>query len=481
MTPYCSDRVVPELFVGRAELLAEAASRVAAGRSCILTAGRRTGKTMFLRRLASVLAGRGVVSVYIDAQRLRGPDAARDLVRTIASEAGAFLAGGPDESVEAAATAIVGRGVRLTLIIDEIESLARVQDGPVLLDNLRYLVSNSPIAGDATVVIAGGLDSHLALRSAGSPLANVCAPLTLAPLDEADLAALVALGVPTNQQASARDYLLRAAGGHPYLAQALLEALPDGGVADLDAALAPTALRLVERVAAQIVGLDPVLLGAIRELEGGRGAPVDRLLSTGLVREDGGSLVLNGDIVRGALDQAADRAAPRTIDEHVIASLLAAGETPEIEFKASIRWDLRQQRENEALRLEVPKTLAAFMNAAGGTLVIGVTNDGERIGLARDMALNRRNPTVDGLLLVVSELLRSTLGGVAAGRVRFHTAGPATDPLLILEADPSPLPVFVAANGQVAFHVRLGTSSAEFNVREAVGYILEHWPGIDRL
>lgn len=43
------------------------------------------------------------------------------------------------------------------------------------------------------------------------------------------------------------------------------------------------------------------------------------------------------------------------------------------------------------------------------------------------------------------------------------------------------MPVFVAANAQVAVHVRLGTSSAEYNVREAVGYILEHWPGLDRL
>ena len=60
------------------------------------------------------------------------------------------------------------------------------------------------------------------------------------------------------------------------------------------------------------------------------------------------------------------------------------------------------------------------MNADGGMLVLGVTDAGERIGLAADMALQRRNPTRDGLHLLLGDLLRLTLGGAAAGRVRFH-------------------------------------------------------------
>lgn len=70
---------------------------------------------------------------------------------------------------------------------------------------------------------------------------------------------------------------------------------------------------------------------------------------------------------------------PITLEE-----LIAEGESDELEFKSSLRWDYDESRVNEELEKVVVKTVAAFANAQGGTLLIGVTDEGEILGLAHD-------------------------------------------------------------------------------------------------
>ncbi|NYT47072.1 MAG: ATP-binding protein [Candidatus Methanofishera endochildressiae] len=66
-------------------------------------------------------------------------------------------------------------------------------------------------------------------------------------------------------------------------------------------------------------------------------------------------------------------------------TLIRQGEGPLLEFKSSFRWDLEQDRVNRALETVVLKTLAGYLNnSLGGTLLIGVTDSGEIIGLEKD-------------------------------------------------------------------------------------------------
>ena len=67
-------------------------------------------------------------------------------------------------------------------------------------------------------------------------------------------------------------------------------------------------------------------------------------------------------------------------------TLIRQGEGPLLEFKSSFRWDLEQDRVNRTLETVVLKTLAGYLNnSLGGTLLIGVTDSGEIIGLAKDL------------------------------------------------------------------------------------------------
>lgn len=63
---------------------------------------------------------------------------------------------------------------------------------------------------------------------------------------------------------------------------------------------------------------------------------------------------------------------------------VAEGEHDQLEFKSSLRWDLKEARVNKDLEQVVLKSIAALANKDGGTLLIGVQDDGAIFGLEAD-------------------------------------------------------------------------------------------------
>ncbi|MFP4438008.1 MAG: response regulator [Chloroflexaceae bacterium] len=78
-------------------------------------------------------------------------------------------------------------------------------------------------------------------------------------------------------------------------------------------------------------------------------------------------------------------------DLRPIAELVTLPESPTLEFKSSLQWDVRQQCKNKDLRFSVLRTIVAFLNCEGGTLLIGVQDDGSIFGLEADLALLSKN------------------------------------------------------------------------------------------
>ena len=73
--------------------------------------------------------------------------------------------------------------------------------------------------------------------------------------------------------------------------------------------------------------------------------------------------------------------APALIDD-----LIAEGESDELEFKSSLRWDYKQGTVNKKLEDVIMKSIAAFANGQGGTLLIGVDDFGTPLGLQHDLS-----------------------------------------------------------------------------------------------
>lgn len=153
-----------------------------------------------------------------------------------------------------------------------------------------------------------------------------------------------------------------------------------------------------------------------------------------------------------------------------INKLITDGESDLIEFKSSLRWDIKKQTINKSLDKAVIKTIAAFLNSKGGTLVIGVDDQGEVLGLDKDMmALPKKN--TDGFELLLLDLLSTRLGADLAAFVKiiFHNINDKEICRVIVS--PAPRPVYVKDNADAKFYVRLGASTRELNVADAVNYI----------
>lgn len=60
-----------------------------------------------------------------------------------------------------------------------------------------------------------------------------------------------------------------------------------------------------------------------------------------------------------------------------IDALIVGGESDTVEFKSTLRVNLHTKKLDKEMELEALKTVAAFLNSrAGGTLIIGVADDG---------------------------------------------------------------------------------------------------------
>lgn len=76
----------------------------------------------------------------------------------------------------------------------------------------------------------------------------------------------------------------------------------------------------------------------------------------------------------------ADRTEPRVDVEDIVNQ----GETTTVEFKSTLRINLHTGEKDPRIELAVLKTIAAFLNSSGGTLLIGVNDDGEPLGVEAD-------------------------------------------------------------------------------------------------
>lgn len=153
-----------------------------------------------------------------------------------------------------------------------------------------------------------------------------------------------------------------------------------------------------------------------------------------------------------------------------VTSLVAAGESEDVEFKASARWDFDRDSVNRELEHGVVRTIAGLQNHTGGSLLLGVDDAGIIRGLQRDYQTLRRSDR-DGYERFLTELVRTRLGGDVCPlvHVTFHRVGDHEICRVIVE--PSSRPVYIEDHGTYRFMLRTGNSTRELDVREATEYI----------
>ena len=160
--------------------------------------------------------------------------------------------------------------------------------------------------------------------------------------------------------------------------------------------------------------------------------------------------------------------------------LVSEGESDELEFKSSLRWDYDQGEPNKKLEDVVIKSVAAFANGQGGTLLIGVSDDGHPIGLEKDF-LTLGEIDRDKFEIHLRNLLKRTFGETFVTS-KLKISFPTVDGVEICQLDVvqaiRPIVLKVSDKHGVQsekFYVRSGNSSIEMPLSEMPEYVAERF------
>ncbi len=158
-----------------------------------------------------------------------------------------------------------------------------------------------------------------------------------------------------------------------------------------------------------------------------------------------------------------------------VVSLIQAGEGETVEFKASAHWDLRLGKASKELEQGVVKTIAGFLNHRGGSLLVGIDDSGEVIGLEHDYHTLRRKDR-DGFHQFIMGLVKTKLGGFICPLIHVVFEEINGQDICRVAVEASPNPVYVSDNGKVRYYLRIGNTTRELDVKEAVQHIRQRLP-----
>ena len=156
------------------------------------------------------------------------------------------------------------------------------------------------------------------------------------------------------------------------------------------------------------------------------------------------------------------------IEGFSVPDVIRGGERETVEFKSTLRWNLRKNRKDKGVEKAWLKTLVAFLNTDGGTLLVGVEDDGQILGTAPDSFEN-----LDKYLLHVNNLIRQHIGLSHSRCIRYNLVAHGNDHVLVIRCRRSPQPVFLKMGQEEAFYVRVGPGTRRLSTSEVVAYVTQ--------
>ncbi|ACC85124.1 Eco57I restriction-modification methylase domain-containing protein [Nostoc punctiforme] len=175
--------------------------------------------------------------------------------------------------------------------------------------------------------------------------------------------------------------------------------------------------------------------------------------------------------------------APLTGDADIVELITTKDESSTLEFKSTARWDVDKNQKNPEMEQVILKTVASFLNTEkGGTLLIGVTDDKEIIGLDLDyQTFSKPNKRDAYQLFLINDLLLPQLGKDLATLIdiTFHEVERRDVCRIIVKPSPRPVSIEVKTKGkknQRCLFVRSGNLTSKLTTDEEIeNYCKSRW------
>lgn len=166
---------------------------------------------------------------------------------------------------------------------------------------------------------------------------------------------------------------------------------------------------------------------------------------------------------------------PKSLWENII----QGGESNSLEFKPSLIYNYLPDTPNHIPRFNNAKTICGFLNARGGVLLIGISDDGVPQGIDGDLNFLG---TRDKILLKIDQLIHSYFGDAVNPLIETSFEKAEDKEFIVIDVKPSNRPVFLKNYNPNTglttkhFFARRNASTSEIkDVEEIINYIFNHW------
>ncbi len=149
-------------------------------------------------------------------------------------------------------------------------------------------------------------------------------------------------------------------------------------------------------------------------------------------------------------------------------------ENETVEFKQTLRLDIKLSRVNKELEKAVMKEICGFMNAKGGLLLIGVDDEGNITGLEADYKTLKRNSR-DYFENYLRQIFDSMIGKEFIDLIDIDFYDFEGKDICLIRILPGYEPVYLKSNNNNIFYIRAGNATKPLNVKEANKYIRLHF------
>jgi len=150
--------------------------------------------------------------------------------------------------------------------------------------------------------------------------------------------------------------------------------------------------------------------------------------------------------------------------------VVTSGESEVVEFKSTLRTNLHTRSKDPRMELAVLKTLDGFLNTNGGTLIVGVSDDGTPVGIQADEFENE-----DKMSLHLMNIVKARMGVSAMTNLHVRFDDHDDCRVMVVKCRNAPTPVFVKDGDTERFYIRTGPSTTELSPSQTQDYVKQNF------
>ncbi|WFS61319.1 ATP-binding protein [Pseudodesulfovibrio thermohalotolerans] len=152
-----------------------------------------------------------------------------------------------------------------------------------------------------------------------------------------------------------------------------------------------------------------------------------------------------------------------------VRELIRSGEGGRLEFKQTLRFNLKAGKNGKEIEHACLKTVSAFLNTEGGTLLVGVADDGSVTGFDEDGF-----DSDDRALLHFNNLVDRHIGAEFSRYIDSRVIRMGEKRVLRVHCVPAPAPVILDAAKGEEFYVRSGPASRSLTLKQFYDWLKKH-------